>query len=224
MVIKSLATRFNIWKLISDKHIELMDPLKLDFFRDIKGSHSNEKIVILEKHFVCDYVVYTDGSKIDGNVGFSVCIFERNSLLPVHCYKLNIFNSVFQAELATIDFAAGWTLDKNVKIQIFADIKSSNEALRSANIKSNFVLSAKEHLYKAKHLASLVWVKEHAGNPGNELADHFARISTFCGTEIYIPAPYSFVKRSCNDLLIREWNNYRTNSVSGRRNKDFFHQ
>ncbi|GBM32411.1 hypothetical protein AVEN_239801-1 [Araneus ventricosus] len=106
-VIKSLVNRFNIWKLRSDLHIELMDPLKLDCYRAIKGNPSNEKIVILEKDFICDYVVYTDGSKIDGNVGFSVCIFERDSLLPAHCNKLNIFNAVFQVELAAIEFAAG---------------------------------------------------------------------------------------------------------------------
>ncbi|GBL76038.1 hypothetical protein AVEN_234350-1 [Araneus ventricosus] len=204
VVIKSLVTRFKIWKLRSDRHIELMHPLKLDFYRDIKDIPSNEKIVIIEKDFACDYVVYTNGSKIDGNAGFSVCIFERNSLLPVHCYKLNIFNSVFQAELAPIDFAAGWVLDKNVKIKNFTDSKSSIEALRSANIKSNFVFSVKEHLYKAKDLVSLAWVKAHAGNPGNELADHFAKIASFCGTEMYIPAPYLFVKRTSNDLLIRE--------------------
>ncbi|GBN85146.1 hypothetical protein AVEN_241340-1 [Araneus ventricosus] len=166
--------------------------------------------------------VYTDGSKIDGNVGFSVCIFEGNSLLPVYCYKWNIFNSVFKAELADIDFASGSALDKNVKIKIFTDSKSSIEALKSANIKSNFVLSVKEHLYNAKDLVSLVWVKAHAGSPGNELADHIAKIASFWGTETYIPAPYSFVKRTCNDLLIGEWNNYWTNSVSGRRTKDFF--
>ncbi|GBN10693.1 hypothetical protein AVEN_40763-1 [Araneus ventricosus] len=68
VVIKSLLTRFNIWKLRSDRHIELMDPSKLDFYRDIKGIPSNENIVILENDFACDYVVYTDGSKIDGNV------------------------------------------------------------------------------------------------------------------------------------------------------------
>ncbi|GBM96871.1 hypothetical protein AVEN_156097-1 [Araneus ventricosus] len=82
VVIGSLVTGFNIWKLRSDRHIELMDPLKLDFYRDIKGIPSNEKIVILEKDFVCDYVVYTDGSKIDGNVGFSVCISERKTFSP----------------------------------------------------------------------------------------------------------------------------------------------
>ncbi|GBO46225.1 hypothetical protein AVEN_70467-1, partial [Araneus ventricosus] len=57
------------------------------------------------------------------------------------------------AELAAIDFAAGWALNKNAKIKIFTDSKSSIEALRSANIKSNFVLSVKEHLYKDKDLS-----------------------------------------------------------------------
>ncbi|GBN76184.1 hypothetical protein AVEN_89213-1 [Araneus ventricosus] len=81
VVIKSLVFRFNISKLRSDIHIELMDLLKWTFYRNIKGIPSNEKIAILEKDFVCDYVVYTDEAKIDGNAGCSVCIFERNALL-----------------------------------------------------------------------------------------------------------------------------------------------
>ncbi|GBM96869.1 hypothetical protein AVEN_156096-1 [Araneus ventricosus] len=74
--------------------------------------------------------------------------------------KLSFWNPVLKslrnkAGLAAIDFAAGWALDKNVKIKIFTDSKSSIEALRSANIKSSFVLSIKEYLYKAKDLISL---------------------------------------------------------------------
>ncbi|GBL83161.1 hypothetical protein AVEN_165368-1 [Araneus ventricosus] len=41
VVIKPLVTRFNIWKLSSDKHIELTDPSKLDFYRDINDIPSN---------------------------------------------------------------------------------------------------------------------------------------------------------------------------------------
>ncbi|GBL87593.1 hypothetical protein AVEN_165196-1 [Araneus ventricosus] len=184
LVTKSLFIRFNIWKLRSDKFRELIDPISLDFYRDINSISSNRKIIICEVFTDYDYEVYTDLSRIGDNVGFSVCFFERNSLLPVFCYKMNSFNSVFQAELAAINFAAGWALERNVKIKVFSDSKSSIEAIRSPKVKSNFVLSVKDNLYNAKDLVSLVWVKAHAGNPGNELADHFAKIASSCGADM----------------------------------------
>ncbi|GBM32412.1 hypothetical protein AVEN_239802-1 [Araneus ventricosus] len=102
----------------------------------------------------------------------------------------------------------------------FLDSKSSIEALRRANIKSNFVLSVKEHLYKAKDLIGLVWVKAHAGNPGNELADHFAKIPSSCGTEMHIPLKkdpvmiFQFVNGIITGLTLHQ--------VGGR--KTFYHQ
>ncbi|GBM06526.1 hypothetical protein AVEN_150362-1 [Araneus ventricosus] len=104
---------------------------------------------------------------------------------------MNPFSSVFQAELEAINFAAGWALERNVKIKVFSDSKSSIEAIRSPKVKSNFVLSVKDNLYNAKDLVKLVWVKAHAGNPGNELADHFAKIASSLGADMSIPAPYS---------------------------------
>ncbi|GBN46372.1 hypothetical protein AVEN_255775-1 [Araneus ventricosus] len=66
-----------------------------------------------------------------------------------------------EAELAAINFAAVWALERNVKIKVFSDSKSSIEAIRSPKVKSNFVLSVKDNLYNAKDLVSLVWVKAH---------------------------------------------------------------
>ncbi|GBM46751.1 hypothetical protein AVEN_31375-1 [Araneus ventricosus] len=133
---------------------------------------------------------------------------------------MNSFNSVFQAELAAINFAAGWALERNVKIKVFSDSKSSIEAIRSPKVKSNFVLSVKDNLYNAKDLVSLVWVKADAGNPGNELADHFAKIASSCGANMSIPAPYSYVKRVCKEFLMNEWNSYWKNSTTGKRTKE----
>ncbi|GBM21866.1 hypothetical protein AVEN_32854-1 [Araneus ventricosus] len=131
---------------------------------------------------------------------------------------MNPFNSVFQAEMTAIDSAAGWALERNVKIKVFSDSKYSIEAIRSPKVKSNFVLSVKDNLYNAKDLVSLVWVKAHAGNPGNELADHFAKIASSCGADMSIPAP--FVKRVCKEFLMNEWNSYWKKSTTGKRTKE----
>ncbi|GBM17133.1 hypothetical protein AVEN_251046-1 [Araneus ventricosus] len=133
---------------------------------------------------------------------------------------MNSFNSVFQAELAAINFAAGWALERNVKIKVFSDSKSSIEAIRSPKVKSTFVLSVKDNLYNAKNLVSRVWVKAHAGNPVNELADHFEKITSSCGAEMSIPAPYSYVKRVCKEFFMNEWNSYWKNSITGKSTKE----
>ncbi|GBM33491.1 hypothetical protein AVEN_272991-1 [Araneus ventricosus] len=78
----------------------------------------------------------------------------------------------------------------------------------------------KDNLYNAKDLVSLVWVKAHAGNPGNELADHFAKIASSCGVDMSIPAPYSYVKRVCKEFLMNEWNSYWKNSTTGKRREE----
>ncbi|GBL94478.1 hypothetical protein AVEN_6186-1 [Araneus ventricosus] len=69
-------------------------------------------------------------------------------------------------------------------------------------------------------LVSLVWVKAHAGNPGNELADHSAKIASSCGADMSIPAPFSYIKRVCKEFLMNEWNSYWKNSTTGKRTEE----
>ncbi|GBM83891.1 hypothetical protein AVEN_188133-1, partial [Araneus ventricosus] len=110
--------------------------------------------------------------------------------------------------MVAINFDAVWALERNVKIKVFSDSKSSIEAIISPKIKSNFVLSVKDNLCNAKGIVSLVWVKAHAGNPGNELADHFAKIASSCGVDMSITALYSYLKRVCKEFLMNEWNSF----------------
>ncbi|GBM88180.1 hypothetical protein AVEN_198846-1 [Araneus ventricosus] len=74
------------------------------------------------------------------------------------------------------------------------------------SITKNFkvMISVNDNLYNVKGLVSLVWVKAHASNPGNELPDHFAKISSSGGADMSIPAPYSYVKRVCKEFLMNE--------------------
>ncbi|GBL86000.1 Protein Skeletor, isoforms D/E [Araneus ventricosus] len=112
------------------------------------------------------YDVHTDGSRINNETGFAVCIFKNNEPYKDFLYKLNPTNSVFQAESATIGFAAGWALEHNKLLNIHTDSQSSIEAIKSAEPQSEFVNSIKEKIYSSRLLVSLTWVKGHAGNPG----------------------------------------------------------
>ncbi|GBM39359.1 hypothetical protein AVEN_119028-1 [Araneus ventricosus] len=116
----------------------------------------------------------------DLNSRFNSDVELPNSVSVAVTAIREMFSTFVVAELEAINFAAGWALERNVKIKVFSDSKSSIEAIRSPKVKSNFVLSVKDNLYNAKDLVSLVWVKAHAGNPGNELA-HFEKLLLLVG-------------------------------------------
>ncbi|GBL72030.1 hypothetical protein AVEN_115058-1 [Araneus ventricosus] len=62
------------------------------------------------------FKVYTDGSTNDSEAGFAVCILEHGEPYEIFKFKLGVNNTVFQAELAAIDFAVRWALDKKIKL------------------------------------------------------------------------------------------------------------
>ncbi|GBM93294.1 hypothetical protein AVEN_99985-1 [Araneus ventricosus] len=83
--------------------------------------------------------------------------FHAQNLL----FKLNTFNSVFQAELAAIEFAVNWAVKEKVKVNIHIDSLSSISAINSANTRSEFVNKVKSNIFKAKNMVGLSWVKAH---------------------------------------------------------------
>ncbi|GBN05787.1 hypothetical protein AVEN_10266-1 [Araneus ventricosus] len=99
-----------------------------------------------------------------------------------YLFKLNTFNSVFQAELAAIEFAVNWAVKEKVKVNIHTDSLSSISAINSANTRPEFVNKVKSNIFKAKNIVGLSWVKAHVGIPGNELADQQTKLAiTFVG-------------------------------------------
>ncbi|GBM25921.1 hypothetical protein AVEN_94365-1 [Araneus ventricosus] len=82
------------------------------------------------------YDVSTEGSRINNDAGFAVCIFKNNEPYEDFLYKLNPPNYVFQAELAAIGFAAGRALEHNKLVYIHTDSQSSIEVIKSAEPKS----------------------------------------------------------------------------------------
>ncbi|GBL89497.1 hypothetical protein AVEN_87836-1 [Araneus ventricosus] len=152
------------------------------------------------------FEVYTDGSKIAGGVGFSVCILNKEIQQKTICHKLEPDNAVFQAELAALGVAADWAAENNTKISIFTDSKSSTDALKNHMTKSNFVNSIKNKFRLAERLVGLIWVKARAGIPGNELADQFAKLATTNGELMNLPFPHSHLKLQLKRILLESWN------------------
>ncbi|GBN03215.1 hypothetical protein AVEN_36789-1 [Araneus ventricosus] len=177
---------------------------------DIKSAFDNmncSKFVILNENISnADFEVYTDGSRIEDETGFAVCILQENNNIENHIYKLKGHNSVFQAELAAIHSAANWAASKNVSINIHTDSLSSIAAIKSASARSSFVNNLKQDLVKIKHLV-----------------DQQAKLATTTGVDTIVPAPRSYVKRILNKPIIKEWNDYwrQYNSTSGARVREY---
>ncbi|GBL88617.1 hypothetical protein AVEN_185977-1, partial [Araneus ventricosus] len=142
-----------------------------------------------------DFEVNTNSSGIGGNVGASVCIFEDNDLFESFQFKLASHNSVIQAELLSINFAACWAMENWSKINIFMDSLTSTEALKKANSKYLFINQIKSNMFQVIGSVSLPWVKDQAGITGNELTDQFAKIATTDGQELNVSSPYSYYEK-----------------------------
>ncbi|GBM10969.1 hypothetical protein AVEN_171447-1 [Araneus ventricosus] len=89
--------------------------------------------------------------------------------------------------------------------------------------RSATVNKVKKNYYLSEGSVGLTWVKAHAGDPGNELADHHAKLATAEGEKLEIATPYSSVKFIIEKNLLSDWqetwDDY--DSESGRRTRDF---
>ncbi|GBN56036.1 hypothetical protein AVEN_79295-1 [Araneus ventricosus] len=177
--------------LLSTAHQDLLDSWRgLD-----QESLSDHKVIEFPDIISdIDFDVYTDGSGIDGNVGAS-------------------------AELAAINFSAGWALENNDRINIFTDSFSSIEVLKTSNSKSNYINVIKNNMFRTVGSVGLSWVKAHVGTLGNELADQLAKEATTDGVLLSLPAPYSFLSKFINSYIVdnwqRHWGNLKTELGSG---------
>ncbi|GBN58416.1 hypothetical protein AVEN_758-1, partial [Araneus ventricosus] len=216
--------KFQIWMGRPDEHNNIIDSVALDTYVNIKNIASDIKFLSFPEQITnADFEVYTDGSRMEDETGFSVCTFQNNQNMDNFLYKLKSHNSVFQAEMAAIRHAANWAAKNNYKINIHTDSLSSIMALKSAHSRSQFVNNSKQDLYLAKNLVGLSWVKAHVGIPGNEWADQQAKQAICSGEELDIPAPRSYLNRKVKAYIIHAWTEYwnRYNSASGIRVRNF---
>lgn len=176
-----------------------------------------------DKNFQPDYHIYTDGSKIDDNVGLAVCVLntKESKSIDTIIKKLDPFNSVFQAELTAISLAADWAISNNKNIHIFTDSLSSVLALQSTTNKSKYLFDIKEKLNKNSSKIKITWVKAHSGILGNEIADGYAKEAAASAHPTSVPLPYSLIKRKLKINLNYQWQLSWNNSKTGRRRYTF---
>ncbi|GBN06418.1 hypothetical protein AVEN_78117-1 [Araneus ventricosus] len=187
-------------------NFDFIDVNHLDSFIKVNSININKRILefstLVESP---DFEVYSDGSGNGDNVGTAVYIFNDNDLFESFQFKLASYNSVFQTEIASVNFAACLALENGYKINIFTDSLSSIEVLKKTNSKSLFINHVKSKMFQTIGSVGLSWVKAHAGITGNELADQYAKLATTDGQELNIPAPYTYVKRKIQNYILDSW-------------------
>ena len=140
-----------------------------------------------------DCNVYTDGSKLNEQVGAGVFIVRNGSVINRHCVRIPDCSTVYQAEMMAIKEAAIILQDipDLSSIKFYVDSQAALRTFQADFIKSKLALQTIDQLNLVKHtsLMVFVWTKAHVGTVGNEEADELAKKGTKLDDIKHVPAP-----------------------------------
>ncbi|GBN68078.1 hypothetical protein AVEN_275506-1 [Araneus ventricosus] len=155
-------------------------------------------------HPIHSLAIYTDGSKLEGKVGAAFHVIEANTTVDFQ-YRLEDFNSVFQAELSALCQAIKW---KNLnrphqQCDIFTDSMSALKALQKHQPRNNLIEDIQAMLDSS---VSLHWVKAHIGIEGNESADKAAKeATTRNNVDLHLGLPIRSLKTNLKRRVLDHW-------------------
>lgn len=169
------------------------------------------------------YHIYTDGSKLERNVGCAVWDKEINLSLK---YKLSSFYSVYSSELIAIIKALDYITNiDSATFVIFTDCLSGLSKLQNFKFEGNNNYLLYEILKKINFLrtqkkdAILCWVKGHIGIKGNEIVDGLAREATLDGNIYDLFVPKSDFGQFIKINTIQNWESEYVQNSKGARYK-----
>ena len=155
---------------------------------------------------------YSDGSKIDGDVGFGYSIKHDDIEIGYGLGRLQQHNSVYQAELKGILECAKHLnglklLNKDIRIRIDnqAALKSLSKQKKISKlaVKAGLELN---YLSKSNNV-KLEWTKAHCDNTpeGNIQADLLAKRGTTVETHSEVLPPRNYYKKQIRETIVAEW-------------------
>ncbi|GFU78459.1 hypothetical protein TNCV_2300711 [Trichonephila clavipes] len=173
-------------------------------------------------------ICYTDGSKIDGRVGFAFAVFRSGVESENFQFRIRDECTVFVAELLCLNFAVKWITEQNSVISeylICTDSLSSLDSLKCISSSNNIIVEIQKQLksLRDKNISiDFAFVRGHTGVLGNERADWLAKAATKRKIDIDINIPKSFYKKITNERMMKSWNQEYLISNKGSITKKFF--
>ncbi|GFW62881.1 uncharacterized protein TNCV_4452301 [Trichonephila clavipes] len=173
-------------------------------------------------------ICYTDGSKIDGRVGFAFVVFRSGVESENFQFRIRDECTVFVAELLCLNFAVKWITEQNSVISeylICTDSLSSLDSLKCISSSNNLIVEIQNQLksLRDKNISiDFTFVRGHTGVLGNERADWLAKAATKRKIDIDVNIPKSFYKKITNERMMKSWNQEYLISYKGSITKKFF--
>ena len=160
----------------------------------------------LQSHMENQLLIYTDGSKTNTGVAFSVAGYQQGGIIRTEARKIPPEASIFTAELYAILLAVrkGAKTTYNY-VTIVSDSKSSIQAINQIPSKNPIVNLIQEKIYQSEKNFNLCWVPSHVGIPGNELADRAAQEATKRNASINVPVLRCDIKSQIKRESAAKW-------------------
>ena len=108
---------------------------------------------------------------------------------------------------------------------IYTDSTITLDSIRSARNHNSLIEEIRKrtvNLHKQKWKIEFKWVKAHAGNIGNELADRLAKEATKNRNVTYSKIPISAIKKDIREESVRKWQRQWEETEKGSITKEYF--
>jgi len=172
----------NLYRITNDRQKHLLDHET----EHQDWNHPADTVRITEQNETMEHTIhiYTDGSKTEQAVGSGIAIYVNNKLTHQIKHKLNNRCSNNQAEqtaiLKALHALETIKLDNNTSrtVKLFTDSKITTFSLKNAKNRKHLIEEIRRKtndLENENWHIDFTWIKVHAGNSGNDLADKLAK-------------------------------------------------
>ncbi|XP_023220173.1 uncharacterized protein LOC111622086 [Centruroides sculpturatus] len=141
--------------------------------------------------------IFTDGSKVENQVGASYLVMQNEKEIYHDKFRLDDRCTVHQAELFAILQSVRWIISTRLTgsiIIVNTDSKAAICYLQQFNNRNIMALEIKNLINKHELNIKIRWVKAHVGIMGNEKADALAKEATLQSEIAYNKIPLSYIK------------------------------